>query len=96
MQASEIGKSRLGINNKLSIANLVGGHTTQNQYDALLSLATDIGIDTFSKSTILKKHNARCYPCAQGQFMVWANKRPGDRWKRQQEREIYFYGYEEA
>lgn len=45
--------------------------TTQSQFDAMVSLAYNIGLGNFSKSTLLKKHNAKCWSCAAGQFLVW-------------------------
>ena len=45
--------------------------TTQGQFDAMVSLAYNIGLGNFGKSTLLKKHNAKCYQCAAGQFPVW-------------------------
>lgn len=45
--------------------------TTQSQFDAMVSLAYNIGLGNFGKSTLLKKHNAKCWSCAAGQFLVW-------------------------
>lgn len=45
--------------------------TTQGQFDAMVSLAYNIGLGNFGKSTLLKKHNAKCYQCAAGQFPAW-------------------------
>ena len=45
--------------------------TTQGQFDAMVSLAYNIGLGNFSKSTLLKKHNEKCYTCAAGQFPAW-------------------------
>jgi GH24 family phage-related lysozyme (muramidase) len=64
----------------------------QNQFDALTSLATDIGIDTFRKSTLLKKHNLRCFSCAVAHFIVWSEK-TDNKAKRKAEKEVYWYGY---
>lgn len=50
--------------------------TSQAQFDAMVSLAYNIGLGNFSKSTLLKKHNAKCWSCAAGQFLVW-NKAAG-------------------
>lgn len=50
--------------------------TTQSQFDAMVSLAYNIGLGNFSKSTLLRKHNAKCWSCAAGQFLVW-NKAAG-------------------
>ncbi len=45
----------------------------QNQFDALVSLAYNIGIGAFSKSTLLKKLNAGDYKGTSNQFDVWVN-----------------------
>lgn len=75
------------------VSALLTAPTTQPQFDAMVSLAYNIGLGNFKSSTLLKKHNAGCFQCAQGQFMAWVQK-PGDRAKRQREREIYYYGYQ--
>ncbi|MCR4530830.1 lysozyme [Acinetobacter venetianus] len=43
----------------------------QNQFDALVSLTYNIGQTAFSKSTLLKKLNAKDYQGAADQFLVW-------------------------
>ena len=53
------------------VSSLVTAPTTQGQFDAMVSLAYNIGLGNFGKSTLLKKHNARCYTCAADQFRVW-------------------------
>lgn len=45
----------------------------QNQFDALVSLAYNIGTNAFSKSTLVKKLNANDYHDAADQFDVWVN-----------------------
>lgn len=45
--------------------------TTQAQFDAMVSLVYNIGLGNFRSSTLLKKHNAKCWSCAAGQFLVW-------------------------
>lgn len=45
--------------------------TSQSQFDAMVSLAYNIGLGNFRSSTLLKKHNAKCWSCAAGQFLVW-------------------------
>ena len=45
----------------------------QNQFDALLSLAYNIGASAFSQSTLVKKLNANDYRGAADQFDVWVN-----------------------
>ena len=45
----------------------------QNQFDALVSLAYNIGTDAFKKSTLVKKLNANDIHGAANQFDVWVN-----------------------
>lgn len=92
MEFSHLGRKEFMIDEVVDISLIVKSHTTQNQFDALSSLATSIGIDAFSKSALLKKHNAGCFQCAQGQFMAWCLN-GGDRQRRKREREVYYYGY---
>lgn len=53
------------------VSSLITSPTTQGQFDAMVSLAYNIGLGNFGKSTLLKKHNARCYTCSADQFRVW-------------------------
>jgi GH24 family phage-related lysozyme (muramidase) len=55
---------------------LDGAPTTQNQFDAMVSLAYNVGLGNFGSSTLLKKHKAKDYIGAQAQFAVW-NKAAG-------------------
>lgn len=75
------------------VSSLVTAQTTQGQFDAMVSLAYNIGLGNFGKSTLLKKHNARCYTCAADQFRVWnrANGKVmnGLTKRRAAEREVY-------
>ncbi|WP_336038668.1 lysozyme [Acinetobacter calcoaceticus] len=45
----------------------------QNQFDALVSLTYNIGVDAFKNSTLLKKLNLGDYKEAANQFDVWVN-----------------------
>ena len=45
----------------------------QNQFDALVSLAYNIGTNAFSKSTLVKKLNANDIRGAADQFDLWVN-----------------------
>lgn len=49
---------------------------SQNEFDALVSLAFNIGVGAFSKSTLVKKLNAGDRAGAADQFLVW-NKAGG-------------------
>lgn len=57
-----------------AVKRLVEGRpTTQSQFDALVSLAYNIGETALAKSTLLKKHNAGDYAGAKAQFAAWVN-----------------------
>lgn len=49
---------------------------TQNEFDALVSLAFNIGGDAFARSTLLKRLNEGEKAAAAEQFLVW-NKQKG-------------------
>lgn len=53
------------------VSSLLKSPTTQPQFDAMVSLAYNIGLGNFGKSTLLRKHNEKCYSCAAGQFPAW-------------------------
>ena len=55
---------------------LLHGPTTQNQYDALVSLSYNIGLGNFARSTVLKQHNAGFYRQARDAFAMW-NRQAG-------------------
>lgn len=52
---------------------LAGTPTTQNQFDALVSFAYNVGEGNLASSTLLRKHKAGDYSGAQAQFGVWVN-----------------------
>jgi GH24 family phage-related lysozyme (muramidase)/CheY-like chemotaxis protein/Tfp pilus assembly protein PilF len=59
------------------VLDLVGNApTTQNQFDALLSFAYNVGPQNLSSSTLLKKHKAGDYRGAATEFTKW-NKAAG-------------------
>ena len=54
------------------VAEAIGdAPTTQSQYDAMVSLAYNIGLAAFRKSTLLRKHKAGDHVGAQAQFGAW-------------------------
>lgn len=55
-----------------AVANAVTVPLNQNQYDALTSLAYNIGTGAFQRSTLLRRLNAGDYAGAGEQFGVWA------------------------
>jgi lysozyme len=52
---------------------LDGAPTTQSQFDAMVSLAYNIGLGAFGKSTLLKRHKAGDHGGAAAQFSKWVN-----------------------
>jgi lysozyme len=59
------------------VAALLGdAPTNQNQFDALVSLAYNIGVGALQKSTVLRKHKAGDYAGAARAFLMW-NKNDG-------------------
>lgn len=67
--------------------------TTQNQFDALMSLAYNIGMGALHGSTVLRKHLAEDYKGAADAFLSWnkVNGRvdPGLVRRRHEERDLY-------
>jgi lysozyme len=82
-----------------AIDNLVKVSITQNQRDALGSLIFNIGATSFSKSTVLRKLNAKDYLGAADAFLMWdkqKDKQTGEMARlkgltkrRQQERNLF-------
>jgi lysozyme len=50
---------------------LDGCATTQSQFDAMTSLAFNIGLDRFNGSTVLKRHRLGNYSAAAAAFLLW-------------------------
>lgn len=74
---------------------VVTATVNQNQFNAMVSLAYNIGIGAFSKSTLLKKVNKNsCDPTIKDEFMKW--KLAGGKViqglinRREKESKIYF------
>lgn len=55
---------------------LEGKATTQSQFDAMTSLAYNIGVGAFGGSTVLRKHKAGDYAGSKAAFLMW-NKNDG-------------------
>ncbi len=49
--------------------------TSQNQYDAMVSLAYNIGLGNYSGSTVLRDHNAGDFVNAASGFALWNKQR---------------------
>lgn len=69
---------------------------SQGQFDALVSLVYNIGIEAFKGSTLLKKLNARDYEGAAAQFDRWVRSNgkvsPGLVARRARERKVFERG----
>lgn len=65
--AHDLKKFESAVNNAVKVS------LNQNQFDALVSLAYNIGTGAFSKSTLVKKLNANDIRGAADQFDVWVN-----------------------
>jgi lysozyme len=52
------------------VSKLVTAPTTQNQFDALVSFAYNLGLGNLAKSTLLKRHNAGNHDEA-AEFLKW-------------------------
>ncbi len=59
-----------------AVNQFVGVPLTQNQFDALVSFAYNVGVTAFKKSTLLRELNAGNYTSAAAQFARW-NKSQG-------------------
>lgn len=79
---------------KHSIDKLLGDcPTNQNQYDAMSSLAFNIGLGNFANSTVLKRHKLRNYAGAASAFLLWkfAAGKPNKGLERRREGERRLY-----
>jgi len=68
--AADLGKFAKGVSTALT------GEASQGQFDAMVSLAYNIGLGAFKASTLLRLHNAADFTAADAQFAVW-NKQAG-------------------
>ena len=79
---------------ELGVTHEVGSApTTQGQFDALVSLAFNIGLGAEQASTVLRKHLARDYQAAADAFLLWdkANGDENDSLERRREGEAQVY-----
>jgi lysozyme len=69
------------------------GETTQNEFDAMVSLAFNIGGSAFAKSTLAKRHSSGDHKGAADAFLMWdkagGKKLAGLTNRRKAEREQY-------
>lgn len=68
---SDVGTAEDAVNARVKVP------VNQAQFDALVSLAYNIGVGAFGNSTLLRKLNAGDYAGAQQQFLVWNKARIG-------------------
>jgi lysozyme len=54
-----------------AVTRLVTVPLTQNQYDALVSFAFNVGISALERSTLLKRVNAKLFDQAKAEFAKW-------------------------
>jgi lysozyme len=54
-----------------AVTRLVTVSLTQNQYDALVSFAFNVGISALERSTLLKRVNAKLFDQARAEFAKW-------------------------
>jgi lysozyme len=54
-----------------AVTRLVTVPLTQNQYDALVSFAYNVGISALERSTLLKRVNAKLFDQAKAEFGKW-------------------------
>jgi lysozyme len=54
-----------------AVTRLVTVPLTQNQYDALVSFAFNVGISALQRSTLLKRVNAKLFDQARAEFGKW-------------------------
>lgn len=75
------------------VLKIVRVKLNQNQFDALVSLAYNVGSRVLSTSTLLKKLNAGDYAGAADQFLRWnksgSKVMPGLTRRREAERELF-------
>ncbi len=75
------------------IFSLIKVQINQNQFDAMVSLAYNIGVGAFSNSTLLKRVNAKDFIGAANEFLKWdkSGGKPllGLTRRRQREKELF-------
>ena len=69
-QADQLMRNDLAVFEK-GVSELVKSQLTANQFDALVSIAYNIGLGNLSKSTLIKKVNAGDYAGASDEFLRW-------------------------
>lgn len=71
-QADQMFAARLAKEFEPGVNSLLGdAATTQSQFDAMVSLAFNIGVGAFSHSSVLREHMAGDYNNAANSFLMW-------------------------
>jgi lysozyme len=68
--ASDLAKFAAGV------SALLTGPTTQNEFDALVSFAYNVGLGNLAHSTLLRMHNAGDHEGARAAFGDWVHQGP--------------------
>lgn len=86
-KAHDLAKFEKAVNDAVKVS------LNQNQFNALVSLAYNIGVSAFTNSTLLKRLNEGGYGAAADQFLVWINaggkRMQGLVNRRNKEREVF-------
>jgi lysozyme len=81
---------------ELGVIRLFSSGLNQNRFDALVSLAFNIGLGNVQRSTIRMRHNRGDYDGAAEAFMMWTKaggrELPGLVKRRRDERNMYLGG----
>ncbi len=76
---------------------ILGPHLTQNQFDAMVSLAFNIGAAAFAGSALARKYNSGDVHGAAQQFVVWnragGEYNPGLLGRRAREMTVFLVGH---
>ncbi|HEX8743517.1 MAG TPA: lysozyme [Thermoleophilaceae bacterium] len=75
-----------------AVERLVRVPLSQNEFNALVSLVFNIGINGFASSTVLRKLNAGDRHGAADAFLMWRIGGPGLIFRRQRERQLFLSG----
>lgn len=86
-KAHDLAKFEKAVNDAIKVP------LNQNQFNALVSLAYNIGVSAFANSTLVKRLNEGNYKSATDQFLVWVNaggkRMQGLVNRRNRERELF-------
>lgn len=70
-------RHRLSTEFEPGVNRLVTTHVNQNRYDALVSLAYNVGLGNFGSSTVLRQTNRRHFLRAAAAFHLWVRGATG-------------------